>query len=114
MSSSAIEWEPSCDFAVTNDGTHVALLGQDGGVRIVDVKTGQVLLELDSHNTLIRDLAFSSDGRRLAAATEWSPGRADDAPLDGFVRKLWRCPVGDRQQRPAAHCPPAAHMPANY
>jgi WD40 repeat protein/DNA-binding SARP family transcriptional activator len=50
------------------DGRTVALPSTDGAVRLVDVRTGQVLRELREAARPMRVLAFSPDGRRLATA----------------------------------------------
>ena len=50
------------------DGRQVALPSADGVVRLVDVRTGHVVRELGGAARPMRVLAFSRDGRRVAAA----------------------------------------------
>jgi WD40 repeat protein len=50
------------------DGRQVALSSTDGVVRLVDVRTGRVVRELGGATRPMRVLAFSRDGRRVAAA----------------------------------------------
>jgi DNA-binding SARP family transcriptional activator/WD40 repeat protein len=50
------------------DGRQVGLSSPDGVVRLVDVRTGRVVRELGGTADPVRMLAFSRDGRRVAAA----------------------------------------------
>ena len=72
-------------MAFSPDGKHLACAGgtQIGGeVKVYNVQTGQELHSLKGHTDGVRDVAFSSDGKRLASAS-W----------DGTV-KVWDALTG--------------------
>jgi hypothetical protein len=64
------------------DGKLRATGGPDGGVRVCDVATGAVLVNLAEHTGSITGVTFSPDGRRLLTASQ-----------DGTAR-LWECASG--------------------
>ena len=73
-----------CLCAVSADGTKIAVAGPRGLVQILDLVAGLNRPILQDTNSTILDLAFSPDGRFLAAG-----GTApDDAPFGGQIR-LW-------------------------
>ncbi len=56
-------------IAATDDGRYVAAAAQDGGIRIWDAKSGELLHRLDEVvNSFAFDLDFSDDGSRLAVS----------------------------------------------
>lgn len=80
--------EPSafdeCHCVVSADGTKIAVVGPRGLVQILDLTAGFSRPILQDMNSTILDLAFSPDGRFLAAG-----GTApDNAPFGGQIR-LW-------------------------
>jgi WD40 repeat protein len=57
---------PFGPMAVTHDGKTLALLDQDGTVKLVDAASGKVRLTLKGHSGSIADCAFAPDDRTLA------------------------------------------------
>jgi len=61
------EGHPKCAFYASNEIT-IASSGPEGSVRIWDARTGQERLVLGNLPTSASSIAFSSDGKRIAAA----------------------------------------------
>jgi len=86
----AVRWHPSMPRLVSG--------GADGMIRIWETSTGLVLLEVQAHTKIVRDLDWSPDGWRLATASEDGSVRMWDAsPADRFLMghgdlrvTLWR------------------------
>jgi WD40 repeat protein len=82
-----------CGAALSPDGRHVATAGTEiGTVRVWDVASGKELLAFKAHRDLVRCLAFSSDGQRIAtgsddhAAEVWQAANGHELfPLDGHT-----------------------------
>jgi WD40 repeat protein/serine/threonine protein kinase len=55
--------------AISADRRQLATGGNDATVKVWDLETGKVLLELRGHRSGITRVAFSPDGRRLASAS---------------------------------------------
>ncbi len=55
-------------LAISPEGTQLALGGDDGVVRVLNINTGHELLRLSSHMDSVRSLAFSPHGRRLISS----------------------------------------------
>lgn len=55
-------------LAFSADGATLALGGDDGAIRLLDVETGIEKRRLTVHSDAIRSLAFSPDGRRLVSS----------------------------------------------
>ncbi len=53
--------------AFSPEGKRLASASVDGTVRLWDVKTGRLLTVLRGHPSGVADVAFSPDGRELAA-----------------------------------------------
>jgi WD40 repeat protein len=70
-------------LAVAPDGREMAVAGQDGIIRLLELESGKVCGELDGHEGAVFSLAFAADGRTLLSGGE-----------DGTVRK-WRRNKGE-------------------
>ena len=70
--------------AISPDGKRLAVGGKDGTVRVIDPKEEKELFVLDSIAETVDLLAFSPDGKTLAAADRNKP-RGSDAPHKVFV-----------------------------
>ena len=57
-----------CMVAYSRDGLHLAFFGGDQTVKVLDSRSGQMLLTLPDPGNQGRGLAFSPDGKRLATA----------------------------------------------
>ena len=74
--------------ACSIDGKHIASGGADGMVRLWDSATGQLLQERHSSSGMVLCVAFSPDGKRLAAGGQatvdiWNV--ADGSALQSFA-----------------------------
>ena len=82
----------SC-LAVDPSGTRIASGGHDSIARVWNLATGEQLVEFEGHKeTVITDLAFSPDGKRVATA-----GGADDTV------KIWNAQSGDEIETLRGH-----------
>jgi WD40 repeat protein len=86
--SSPLEGDPNAGVAVSADGGRLAHRSRDGRIRIVDAATGKAALVIDVGGERVHSLAFSPDGRQLAAGFQgevrlWSAqdGSAINAPI---------------------------------
>jgi WD40 repeat protein len=91
--------------AITPDGQSVAVGGRDGGIRIVDLRTGKTLKRLLGHTAAITALAFTPDGRQLFSgsldhhAREWDVAQGSSGaimPFPNAVLDLYVSPDGSR------------------
>ena len=85
----------SADFSP--DGRFVALGGRDGMVKLLDAKTGQEVRGLGQLGGPARTLAFSPDGKRLAAGVN-----------RGVALKVWD--VGTGQEALAVEAPSSGRL----
>jgi WD40 repeat protein len=84
------------------DGTRLAVGCRDrrdesGLIKVLDVATGRVLLELTGHSGTVTGVAFSPDGRRLASGSEdrtvklWDTARGEEVfTLRGHTQAVYR------------------------
>ena len=56
-------------LAFSPDGKRLVTGGKNHGVKVWDAEKGQVILELTGHTNVIRGVAFSPDGNRIATAS---------------------------------------------
>jgi WD40 repeat protein len=91
--------------AISPDNTRVAMgCGEEGAVQLWDVKTQKLLHTLKGHEGLVRSVAFSPDGTRLASGSEdgtvrlWDPDTGDELLVlrghEGFVHTVLFNPDG--------------------
>jgi WD40 repeat protein len=76
------------DIAYSPVGQHLASAGEDGTVRVWDLKRGEELRLLRGHTDAVSTCAFSPDGRQLASAGKDGSIRLWDATTGAFVRLL--------------------------
>src|SRR5262249_4343454 len=76
--------------AFTPDGRRLAVSSNDGAVRLWDVRDGQLLLTLEVPQHIVRTIAFSPDGLRLAAGCDTTIGRPAVVPWDSDVSWVGR------------------------
>jgi WD40 repeat protein len=62
--------QPLSSLAVSPDGDYAAVGGDDGRVRLLEIPSLEVLADLEGQQDVVRDLALSSDGNRLASVSE--------------------------------------------
>ena len=77
-------------LAYSPDGQTLAL-ARWRGVDLLDAQTGERKLSLSGHTDVVRSLAFSSDGEKLASASEWGEEKAVllwNARTGKLLRKL--------------------------
>jgi WD40 repeat protein len=73
------------DVAFSPDGTRIATGGIDGTVTIWDAASGEQLLVLRGHFTLVASVAFSPDGSQLASVGSEGLVRIWALDLDDLV-----------------------------
>ena len=83
------------------DGRRLVSAGHDRVIRIWDVLTGRLYLELRGHESEVWDVTFSPDGRRLASVSFH----------DGAV-KLWDADRAPESIAPGAGLPAPIELPA--
>ncbi len=81
-------------LAISCDRLRLAVAGSDFGVRILDAKTGRSLVGTLNHAGIVRDVAFTRDGRALATVSHDKTLRLWDAatgePLGPpFIHPAW-------------------------
>src|SRR5262249_27713528 len=89
--------------AFSTDGTRLALAMGWGAIRLVDVATGQSLLQTSGHESMVDRLAYSPDGTRVASRSYF----------DRTIR-LWDTATGKPLHAIRAHPPnglPLAYTP---
>jgi len=74
------------DLAFSPDGSRLATAGQDGAVQVWDPATGERLLVLRGHRTLVSSVVFSPDGSRLASVGAEGTVRVWALDLDDLVK----------------------------
>ncbi|MGE3804822.1 MAG: PQQ-binding-like beta-propeller repeat protein [Gemmataceae bacterium] len=81
---------PGIHLAVAPDGSVIVSAGPDGVLRFWDARTGKERLAITGHPLLIRDLAFSPDGKLVVSATSRKDNtvRVWDATTGKLVRAL--------------------------
>ncbi|RYZ37878.1 MAG: WD40 repeat domain-containing protein [Myxococcaceae bacterium] len=95
VASSAEGTEATVSLAVSPDRKWLAVGTLKGRVRVLEAGSGRPLLELSGVNGSVRAVAFSPDGKTLAAAGDpevhlWSlPEGTPLKPLQGHTGKLW-------------------------
>ena len=82
------------------DGTRLAVACNDGGVRIYETTTFELIKTIAVHKSAVSDVAFSPDGSRLATASfdktfHFSPLRFDE--LYQVARRLRAATSSDEQ-----------------
>lgn len=93
--------------AFSPDGTRLAIADTGDPPRVLDVATGQVVLELEGHAAGVSDVAWSPDGARIATAgydervIVWDA--ADESPLQ-------RLPTLSREISTVAFSPDGRHL----
>jgi WD40 repeat protein/tetratricopeptide (TPR) repeat protein len=99
-------------LAFNPDGRHIVFCGglRPGQVKIWDMFTGQVVRTLGGHMERIEDVAFSPDGRRLAAGgaaarRRVAAGGGAGAPGRGVV-KVWDAVTGKELLTLGSHTGP--------
>jgi WD40 repeat protein len=74
--------------AFSPDGQRIAWAGQDKTVKVYDLATGQIVLDLAGHHRKVNTVAFSPDGQRLASAGDDWVVRVWDLATGQTVLKL--------------------------
>lgn len=62
--------------------------GEDRKIRLLDIKSGKVLLTLSGHLAAVSGIAFSADGKRLVSASRDSEVRSWDAFTGQLSKRL--------------------------
>jgi WD40 repeat protein/DNA-binding SARP family transcriptional activator len=75
-------------FALSPEGTRIAVSSQTGPIRLMDANTGDVLTVLHGHSGLVAALAFSADSSKLASTT------VSTVPIGGNTR-IWALDIDD-------------------
>lgn len=76
-------------MAVTADGVHIAVAGDDHSIRLLDAADGRSIAMVRGHRDWVRGLVFSPGGRRLASCGHDGAVRVwEIAPDAGGVRLL--------------------------
>jgi WD40 repeat protein/serine/threonine protein kinase/tetratricopeptide (TPR) repeat protein len=83
-------------LAVTPDGKHAVTGGQDGTIRVWDVRTGKEIRRL-THYRSVRSVVVSADGRKILSASD-----------DNTIR-LWDLATGQEIRRFEGHSAPVYH-----
>jgi len=83
--------EPDGAVAWSGDGSKICFPTQEGILNIYNPSTGAVLATMDGQDDVIRAVAFSSDGTRVASGS--FPSTASNAVLDP-VAKVWNASTG--------------------
>jgi WD40 repeat protein len=65
--------------------TMLATASSDGTVKLWNVATGELILTLDGHTSLVTDLAISPDGSRLYSASNDGTSRTYLLNLDELI-----------------------------
>jgi WD40 repeat protein len=89
-------------WALSPDGSIVAGARKDGGIVLWETGTGKERTVLLGFREAVRALAFSPDGKILAAGGEADPGLARDKEPDTSIR-LWDVATGDELRRCNGH-----------
>ncbi|KAF3937059.1 Beta-TrCP [Dactylella cylindrospora] len=76
--------------AYSSDGTRVAGGADSGGLWVWDIDTGDLLIEANGHKTSVRSADFSSDGSRLATASDDSVRIWNT--ITGRIFRQWNLP----------------------
>jgi WD40 repeat protein len=93
VSMGGVSTEAARTVALSPDGQRLALTSADRKVRLVDARTGKpVEITLEGDSTSTYRLAFSADGKRLAAA------RATGETVDSATVTVWDAASGRRTQ----------------
>jgi WD40 repeat protein len=86
--------------AISPDEKQLASAGRDGMVRLSDIASAKVSVELGKHYSWPEALAYSHDGKRLASAGQdgviriWDPVAGKEAvPTGGHGYAIWRAAI---------------------
>lgn len=75
-------------LAIDPAGTRLVSAGEDRKIRLLDIKSGKVLLTLSGHLAAVSGIAFSADGKRLISASRDSEVRSWDAATGKLSQRL--------------------------
>ncbi|MDX2197433.1 MAG: caspase family protein [Phycisphaerae bacterium] len=79
-------------FALSPDGSVYVFGATNSKISFVAASTGSVIREIDARAGSVYDLRFSRDGRRIAAALEYSTALVIDAGTGAVIRRY--SPIG--------------------